>query len=126
MSDTPVLDSRTAKILPWVIAIAFFMQMLDGTALNTALPSMAVDLQTTPIHMQSVVISYALTLAFLIPASGWIADRFGMKRVFMFAMALFTASSVACGLARRGSRVRVPSAPPNQIPYVEKRMGFLS
>lgn len=100
MSDTPVLDSRTAKILPWVIAIAFFMQMLDGTALNIVLPSMAVDLQTTPIHMQSVVISYALTLAFLIPASGWIADRFGMKRVFMFAMALFTASSVACGLAQ--------------------------
>lgn len=100
MSDKTVLDSRTAKILPWVIAIAFFMQMLDGTALNTALPSMAVDLQTTPIHMQSVVISYALTLAFMIPASGWIADRFGMKRVFMFAMTLFTISSVACGLAQ--------------------------
>ena len=69
------LDSQTAKILPWIIAVAFFMQMLDGTALNTALPSMAVDMETTPVHMQSVVISYALTLAFMIPASGWIAEH---------------------------------------------------
>lgn len=99
MSDQPVLDSRTANILPWIIAVAFFMQMLDGTALNTALPSMAADLETTPIHMQSVVISYALTLAFMIPASGWIAEHFGTKRVFISAMFLFTISSLACGVS---------------------------
>ncbi len=94
------LDSQTAKVLPWIIAVAFFMQMLDGTALNTALPSMAVDMETTPVHMQSVVISYALTLAFMIPASGWIAEHFGAKRVFMGAMLLFTVSSLACGVSQ--------------------------
>lgn len=99
-NQAPVLDSRTAKILPWIIAVAFFMQMLDGTALNTALPSMAVDLDTTPVHMQSVVISYALTLAFMIPASGWIAEHFGAKKVFMVAMSLFTVSSLACGASQ--------------------------
>ena len=98
-TGNPALDSKTAKILPWIIAVAFFMQMLDGTALNTALPSMASDLDTTPVHMQSVVISYALTLAFMIPASGWIAEHFGAKRVFMAAMCLFTVSSLACGMA---------------------------
>ena len=99
MSDNPVIDAKTAKILPWVVAIAFFMQMLDGTILNTALPAMAKDLHTNPLQMQSVIISYMLTVALVIPASGWLADKFGIKRVFLFAIALFTLGSLACGLS---------------------------
>ena len=56
-----LLDARTARLLPWIVAIAFFMQTLDGTILNTALPSMAADLSEDPLRMQSVVIAYMLT-----------------------------------------------------------------
>ncbi len=99
MADNPALDPKTAKILPWVVAVAFFMQMLDGTILNTALPTMAKDLGTHPLQMQSVVIAYMLTVALIIPVSGWLADKFGIKRVFLFAIALFTLGSLACGLS---------------------------
>ncbi|EEO27594.1 multidrug transporter subunit MdtD [Oxalobacter paraformigenes] len=99
MADNPTLDPKTAKILPWVVAVAFFMQMLDGTILNTALPTMAKDLHTNPLQMQSVVIAYMLTVALIIPASGWLADKFGIKRIFLFAIALFTLGSLACGLS---------------------------
>ncbi|GGP18471.1 multidrug transporter subunit MdtD [Silvimonas iriomotensis] len=92
----PVLDPRTAKLLPWIVAIAFFMQMLDGTILNTALPSMAASLNESPLRMQSVVIAYLLTVALLIPASGWIADRFGTRRVFFSAILLFSIGSLLC------------------------------
>ncbi|MFF7707625.1 multidrug transporter subunit MdtD [Pseudomonas sp. NPDC007930] len=99
MSDRPVLDPATARWLPWVVAIAFFMQSLDATILNTALPSMARDLAENPLRMQSVVISYMLTVALLMPASGWIADRFGTKQVFMGAIGVFTAGSLVCAVA---------------------------
>ena len=99
MPDKPVLDPKTAKILPWVVAIAFFMQMLDSTILNTALPAMARDLDTNPLRMQSVIISYMLTVALVIPASGWLADKFGIKQIFLFAIALFTLGSLACALS---------------------------
>ena len=84
------LDARTARILPWLVAIAFFMQTLDGTILNTALPAMARDLAENPLRMQGVVIAYMLTVALLIPASGWIADRFGSRRIFVAAIVLFS------------------------------------
>ncbi|MBD1600803.1 multidrug transporter subunit MdtD [Pseudomonas typographi] len=99
MSDRPVLDPAIARWLPWVIAIAFFMQSLDATILNTALPAMAGDLAENPLRMQSVVISYMLTVALLMPASGWIADRFGTKQVFVAAIGLFTFGSLLCAVS---------------------------
>ncbi|MBK3869532.1 DHA2 family efflux MFS transporter permease subunit [Pseudomonas stutzeri] len=93
------LDARTARILPWLVAIAFFMQTLDGTILNTALPSMARDLAENPLRMQGVVIAYMLTVALLIPASGWIADRFGSRRIFVTAIVLFSLGSLFCALS---------------------------
>ncbi|MCY1277072.1 putative transport protein HsrA [compost metagenome] len=93
------LDARTARLLPWIVAIAFFMQTLDGTILNTALPAMARDLAEDPLRMQSVVISYMLTVALLIPASGWIADRFGTRRIFFGAILLFSLGSLFCALS---------------------------
>jgi EmrB/QacA subfamily drug resistance transporter len=99
MTDPAPLDPRTARLLPWIVAIAFFMQTLDGTILNTALPAMAADLAEDPLRMQSVVIAYMLTVALLIPASGWIADRFGTRRIFFGAIALFSLGSLLCALS---------------------------
>lgn len=97
--DRP-LDARTARLLPWIVAVAFFMQTLDGTILNTALPAMAVSLGESPLRMQSAVIAYMLTVAMLIPASGWLADRFGTRRVFIAAVLLFSLGSLACALSQ--------------------------
>jgi EmrB/QacA subfamily drug resistance transporter len=97
--DRPVLDPATKRLLPWVVAIAFFMQTLDGTILNTTLPTMARDLGESPLRMQSVVIAYLLTVALLIPASGWLADRFGTQRAFLAAIVLFSIGSLLCALS---------------------------
>jgi EmrB/QacA subfamily drug resistance transporter len=80
----------------WLVAMGFFMQTLDSTIVNTALPSMATSLGESPLRMQSVVVAYTLTMASLIPASGWIADRFGLRHTFLAAIVLFTAGSLAC------------------------------
>ncbi|MCM1130010.1 MAG: multidrug transporter subunit MdtD [Alistipes senegalensis] len=93
------IDDRIARILPWVVAIAFFMQMLDGTILNTALPVMAESLKVHPLQMQNVVIAYMLTVALLIPVSGWLADHFGIRRVFLVAIGIFTLGSLACAVS---------------------------
>ena len=94
------LDARTARLLPWIFAITFFMQTLDSTILNTALPAMARDLAEDPLRMQSVVIAYMLAVALLIPASGWIADRFGTRRIFLGAILLFSLGSLFCALSQ--------------------------
>jgi EmrB/QacA subfamily drug resistance transporter len=94
-----LLDPTTKRLLPWVIAIAFFMQTLDGTILNTTLPTMARDMGESPLRMQSVVIAYMLTVALLIPASGWLADRFGTRRAFLAAIVVFSLGSLLCALS---------------------------
>jgi DHA2 family multidrug resistance protein-like MFS transporter len=80
----------------WIVAFGFFMQTLDTTIVNTALPSMAVSLGENPLRMQSVIVSYVLTVAVMLPASGWLADRVGVQRVFFSAIVLFTLGSVLC------------------------------
>ena len=87
---------RSLRILLWLVATGFFMQTLYSTIVNTALPAMAASLGEKPLRMQSVVIAYALTMAMLIPASGWIADRYGLRRAFMTAIVLFTIGSILC------------------------------
>lgn len=99
MPETIQIDARTARMLPWVVAIAFFMQTLDGTILNTALPTMAENFSMHPLQMQGVVIAYMLTVALLIPVSGWMADRFGIRQVFLAAIFVFTLGSLACALS---------------------------
>ncbi|WP_312934252.1 multidrug transporter subunit MdtD [Pseudomonas sp.] len=99
MPERAPLDPATARLIPWVVAIAFFMQALDGTILNTALPDMARSLSENPLRMQGVIIAYMLTVALLIPASGWIADRFGTKHVFFSAIVLFSLGSLLCAVA---------------------------
>lgn len=99
MPDTIQIDARTARILPWVVAIAFFMQTLDGTILNTALPAVADSFGTHPFELRNIVIAYMLTAALLIPLSGWLADRFGIRQVFLAAIVIFTLGSLACALS---------------------------
>lgn len=94
-----IKSARSMAGLPWIAAMAFFMQALDATILNTALPSIAESLNRSPLTMQSAIISYTLTVAMLIPVSGWLADRFGTRRVFIVAVSLFTFGSFLCALS---------------------------
>ncbi|KGT87104.1 major facilitator transporter [Erwinia typographi] len=94
-----IKSARSMAGLPWIAAMAFFMQALDATILNTALPAIAQSLNRSPLAMQSAVISYTLTVALLIPVSGWLADRFGTRKVFIVAVSLFTLGSLACALS---------------------------
>src|SRR5689334_23391822 len=94
------MNPKSDRFLLWLVALGVFMQMLDSTIVNTALPSMAAGLGESPLRMQSVVIAYALTMAMLIPASGWLADRFGTKRTFLAAIVLFTIGSALCAYSQ--------------------------
>jgi len=94
------MSISTAKnYLPWVVAAALFMEQLDSTIVNTAVPAMAASLRVTPLSLKAVVTSYILSLAVCIPVSGWMADRFGTRRVFGGAVAAFTLTSILCGLS---------------------------
>ncbi|PQL91654.1 DHA2 family efflux MFS transporter permease subunit [Apibacter adventoris] len=93
-------EVKISKWLPWVGAIAMFMQSLDGTILNTALPSIANKLHRSPLEMHSIIIAYTLTLALLIPLSGWLSDKFGSRNIFIMAVAIFTLGSLACALSK--------------------------
>jgi EmrB/QacA subfamily drug resistance transporter len=92
-------QERSLRILLWLVAVGFFMQTLDATIVNTALPAMAASLGESPLRMQSVVVAYSLTMAMLIPASGWVADRFGARPVYVSAIGLFVLGSVLCALS---------------------------
>ena len=87
------------------------MQQLDSTIVNTSIPAIAESLGGTPLGLRAVVTSYILSLAVCIPLSGWLADRFGSRRVFLCALALFTLSSVACGLAVNATMLVVSRVP---------------
>lgn len=96
---TPEQTARVKRFLPWLVAAALFMENLDATILNTAVPTMAMSLGVEPLDLKAVLTSYTLCLAVFIPISGWMADRFGTKRVFTWAVFLFTLGSLFCGLA---------------------------
>lgn len=93
-------DKKYPNLLLWLVAIGFFMQTLDSTIVNTSLPAMAKTLGESPLKMQSVIVAYSLTMASLIPASGWLADRFGTKRTFFSAILLFSLGSLFCGISQ--------------------------
>ncbi|MBS6033026.1 MULTISPECIES: MFS transporter [Pantoea] len=83
----------------WIVAIGFFMQTLDTTIVNTAIPAMAHDLGVSPLHMHSVIVYYVLTVAVMLPVSGWLADRFGVRNIFFSAIVLFSLGSLLCALS---------------------------
>jgi EmrB/QacA subfamily drug resistance transporter len=87
------------RLLPWLVAVAFFMESLDTTILNTAVPAIAKALAVAPLSMKAVLSSYTLSLAMFIPISGWMADCFGTRRVFSSAIGFFTVGSFLCGIS---------------------------
>lgn len=106
MADpSPVTKTANADLdaikplLPWLVAVAFFMESLDTTILNTGVPVIADALNVTALSMKAVLSSYTLALAVFIPISGWMADRFGTRRVFASAIGVFTLGSFLCGMA---------------------------
>jgi EmrB/QacA subfamily drug resistance transporter len=86
-------------LVPLIVATALFMENLDSTVLATALPAIAQSLGENPIRLNLAISSYLLSLAVFIPASGWIADRFGARHVFRAAIAIFMLGSILCGLS---------------------------
>src|ERR1700726_3488559 len=91
-APSPHVSSK--RLLPWLVAVAFFMESLDTTILH-----IAEALRVAPLSMKSVLASYTLSLAIFIPISGWMADRFGTRRVFASAIGLFTLGSLLCGIS---------------------------
>ena len=99
MSEIQIIDP-VKKFLPFILGTAIFMQMLDSTILNTSLPSIARDLQESPLDMQNAIISYVLTLALFMPVSGFLADKFGTKRIFILSLVVFSLGSLFCSLSQ--------------------------
>ena len=96
------MAESSKRLVPWLIAVAFFMESLDTTILNTAVPVISHALGVTALSMKSVLASYTLSLAVFIPISGWMADRFGTRRFFASAILVFTLGSALCGVSRHG------------------------
>ncbi|MBK2371634.1 MFS transporter [Klebsiella sp. 10982] len=99
---TTAISSRNERAFSapaLLVAGAFFMEFLDGTVIATALPDMARDFGVSAVELNIGISAYLITLAVLIPASGWIADRFGARAIFTLALAIFTLASVFCGLS---------------------------
>ena len=94
--------------LSLIIATALFIENFDSTAIATALPAMAADLGTEPIALKLALTAYLIALAVFIPISGWVADRFGAKRTFVAAIAVFLLGSIAC--AASGSLAQIVAA----------------
>ena len=87
------------RLLVLLVSIGFFMQGLDTTIINTALPNIAAHLGQDPLSMHSVVVAYVLSVAACIPLSGWLADRFGVRNTYFAAIVIFTLASLGCGFA---------------------------
>jgi EmrB/QacA subfamily drug resistance transporter len=88
-----------SRLLPITMASALFMDLLDTAALGTALPTMAREFHAEPLHLKLALTAYLMTMAILVPASGWLADRYGARRVFINAMKVYLLGSVCCGLS---------------------------
>jgi EmrB/QacA subfamily drug resistance transporter len=97
--SSPSKNEKVSLVVPLIIAASFFMEGLDTSIFNTSLPQMAVSLDATPPQMSAAITSYLLSLAIFIPISGWMADRFGGKRIYCAAIATFTLGSMLCGLS---------------------------
>ncbi len=96
----PAVDPRRGRLIALLVAAAFFMENLDATVITTAVPAMARSFGVAPVALSVGISAYLLALAVFIPVSGWVADRFGARRVFAGAVLLFTLASIACGLSQ--------------------------
>jgi len=85
--------------IPLVLAVALFMEQMDSTVIATALPAIAADINTNPISLKLALTAYLVSLAIFIPISGWMADRFGARRIFAIAIGVFLVGSIACAVS---------------------------
>lgn len=100
MQEDRIIESkRGISPAALLVAGAFFMEFIDGTVIATALPDMAKSFGVQAVDLNIGISAYLITLAVLIPASGWIADRFGARKIFTLALAIFTLASVLCGFS---------------------------
>src|SRR4029077_7908679 len=90
---------RSPIVASLIVGCAQFMHQFDGSVITTALPSMAESLNEDPIRLNMAITCYLLSLAVFVPISGWMADKYGAKRVFVWAIVVFSVSSVLCGIA---------------------------
>jgi EmrB/QacA subfamily drug resistance transporter len=88
------------RLIPLIVATALFMENMDATVIATSLPAIAADIGTNPLALKLAVTSYLLSLAVFIPASGWVADRFGARKIFCTAIVIFILGSIGCAFAR--------------------------
>ena len=94
------MTAKDPRIVAAIVASALFMQNLDASVVATALPSMGRDLHVDAVHLSVAITSYLVALCVFIPVSGWVADRFGARRVFMLAIVVFTGASALVGLSQ--------------------------
>jgi EmrB/QacA subfamily drug resistance transporter len=87
------------RLVPLIVAVALFMENMDSTVIATSLPAIARDIGSSPLELKLAITSYLLALAIFIPASGWMADRFGARTVFRTAIAVFMAGSIGCAFS---------------------------
>lgn len=99
-APSPALPGWRVRIVPVVVACPLFLQNLDTSVMATALPSIARALGVEPLRLNLAITSYLLSLAVFLPVSGWCAERFGARRVFCWAIALFSLGSALCGMAQ--------------------------
>jgi EmrB/QacA subfamily drug resistance transporter len=97
--DRPVAADSFSSLVPAIIGGALVMQTLSATVIATALPTMARSFHEDPIRLNTAITIYLLASAVFLPLSGWLADRFGAKRIFLIAIVAYAASCAACGLA---------------------------
>ena len=99
---SPPDSSRKAllnRTVPLILAVALFMENMDSTVIATSLPAIAEDIGTTPVALKLALTAYLVSLAIFIPVSGWMADRFGAKRIFRSAIGVFVLGSIACAVS---------------------------
>src|SRR5262250_2477725 len=89
---------RSAVLIPLIVACALFMENMDSTVITTSLPAIAADIGENPLALKLALTSYLVGLAVFIPISGWVADRFGSRRVFSWAIGVFMVGSLLSGM----------------------------
>src|SRR5580658_9831199 len=101
IGDARATDEQPfSSLVPAIIGAALMMQTLNATVLANALPTMARSLREDPVHLNTAITVYLLAAAVFLPISGWAADRFGAKKVFLFAIVGYAGACAACGFAQ--------------------------
>ena len=124
MPDQPHPEARLprdsaplGRSAPLILAIAMFMEQMDSTIIATSLPAIAADIETSPVALKLALTAYLVSLAIFIPVSGWMAERFGAKRVFRVAIGVFVLGSICCAISLSLCRAVLSRSGLSQVSY---------